>query len=50
VATPYNQSTLDAVYMVPTAGQWTAGARDVSCSVVTRDGSDLVGSAAGSRR
>ena len=37
-------------FLFPTAGQWTMGVRDLACSVTTVDGTDLVGSVAGSGR
>jgi hypothetical protein len=48
VGTPYEESELDVNFMFPMPESWEAGDRTVVCSVVTMDGTKLVGTAEGS--
>jgi hypothetical protein len=50
VGTPYEQSSLDFVVHFPSAQGWTFGDRDIYCSAITIDGTQLTGSVQGSGR
>lgn len=50
VGTFVDRSVLDIHEFLPDEAHWDAGSRTVVCSVVNRDGTSLVGTAAGSRR
>lgn len=43
IGTPYGRSPLELDVAAPTAEQWEEGRRDVRCSAMTGDGSQLTG-------
>ena len=49
VGVPYRRSRLDFVYYFPTSASWRLGDREIVCSLVNRDLSDLTGSKRRSR-
>jgi hypothetical protein len=50
VGTPYEQSTLDFVVHFPSAQGWRFGDREIYCSAITIDGTQLAGTVQGSGR
>lgn len=50
VGAPYEESSLDYSYYLPTAQSWSGGDREVACLAVDYDGELLTGSVAGSGR